>query len=402
MVSGITNTPKTKMMSEKESGSFGLYIHWPFCLSKCPYCDFNSHVRESIDTKVWETALLRELCFVGGLTKGRKLTSVFFGGGTPSLMPPSLVEALLKSLSQYWALAPDLEITLEANPSTVEVSRLQAFKQAGVNRLSMGIQSLRDESLKFLGRKHSVKEALRALEVARNTFDRFSFDLIYARPNQTLKEWDIELSEALELAGDHMSLYQLTIEKGTAFYTVHKRGDWKIPQEDLAADLYLLTEEKMSAAGLPGYEISNYARPGYECEHNLVYWRYRDYAGIGPGAHGRLTLDGRAIATRTHRAPEVWLEKVLSSESSGSGWVEEEKLPSKEAFYEAVLMGLRLKEGIPWQRLSQLDTHQTQKLKLGDKLETLKQEGLVSVSQERLCVTESGFPKLNAILNYLL
>lgn len=387
---------------EGKASSFGLYIHWPFCLSKCPYCDFNSHVRDSIDIDLWQEALLRELAYTGRLTSGRRLTSVFFGGGTPSLMPPSLVEALLNSLPNFWDLASDLEITLEANPNSVEVSRLKGFRQAGVNRLSMGIQSLRQESLSFLGRQHSVQEAIKALEVAKKTFDRFSFDLIYARPEQTVPQWEQELKEAMTLAGDHLSLYQLTIEKGTAFYAAHQRGDWLLPEESLAADLYEATAEMMKTAGLPGYEISNYAKPGSECAHNLVYWRTQDYAGIGPGAHGRLTLGGETFSTRTHRGPEVWLDTVLDSQKTGSGWVEQTELLPETLFWDSLLMGLRLKEGVPWARLYQCDSNRAKSLKQSDKLAVLKEEGLISDSDQGLCVTKAGFPKLNALLAYLV
>ena len=337
---------------------------------------------------------------MGCLTPGRRLTSVFFGGGTPSLMPPRLVESLLKNLDKHWVLDPQLEITLEANPNSVEVARLKAFKEAGVNRLSMGIQSLRQDALTFLGRKHSLTEALKALEVVRTTFDRFSFDLIYARPEQTLKEWDTELSQALELAGDHLSLYQLTIEQGTAFYTAHRRGDWKIPREELAADLYQLTQEKTEAAGLPCYEVSNYARLGHECRHNLVYWQYQDYAAIGPGAHGRLTLKGQTTAIRSHKAPETWLAAVQAGATS-NGLAERQILTPKETFDEALLMGLRLKSGVLWQRLKELDASSEALLKSSAELANLVEAGLVTVTDSHLMVTEAGLLKLNALIRYL-
>ncbi len=391
-----------KTDDHQEESSFGLYIHWPFCVSKCPYCDFNSHVRETVDEALWEKALLKDLAFMGQLTysseQNRVLTSVFFGGGTPSLMPPRIVEKLLSALEKYWRVSPSLEITLEANPNSVEVARLKAFKQAGVNRLSLGIQSLHKQALSFLGRKHSVDEAVQALEAARKIFERFSFDLIYARSGQTLQDWEGELTRALALAGDHLSLYQLTIEPGTAFYTAHQRGDWRIPEEELAADLYQLTQEKMSASGRPCYEVSNYARPGQECRHNLVYWRYQDYAAIGPGAHGRLTVDGKTLATRAHKAPETWLKAV----ESHNGLAEKIPLTPEETFSEALLMGLRLREGVSWHRLESLNSLQTHRLKSSDALQSLIEEGLMVTTGTHLIVTEAGLLKLNALIRYLL
>lgn len=302
-------------MGEKPSGlpatliMLSLYIHWPFCKSKCPYCDFNSHVRERIDEAAWQRALLAELGYWGERTQGRKLASLFFGGGTPSLMPPALTAALIETAQKYWT-CDNPEITLEANPTSVEAQKLKDFHAAGVTRLSLGIQALNDADLKALGRQHSATEALAALDLAASIFPRFSFDLIYARPEQTVKAWEAELRRALGFGATHMSLYQLTIEPGTQFATLHQRGDLVTPDEETGAALYELTQSLMGKAGLPAYEISNHAKPGHECRHNLTYWRYCDYVGIGPGAHGRVTLDGVKQATRTHRAPEEWLERV--------------------------------------------------------------------------------------------
>ncbi len=282
----------------KSPKNFGLYIHWPFCESKCPYCDFNSHVRKTIDEDIWEKALLTELDYVGHQTKDRLLTSVFFGGGTPSLMPAKTVQKLIEALSMYWSLDPNLEITLEGNPNSIEVQKYKDFKAAGINRVSVGIQSLHQESLTFLGRLHTAEEAKRALDITTTLFDRSSFDLIYALPHQTLKQWEEELTSALEFAQGHLSLYQLIIEPGTAFYTQHQRGDFQLPSEDLSADMYDFTRNIVAQQGYEDYEVSNYAKPGQECRHNLLYWEYDDYGCIGPGAHGRMTLDHKKMAIK--------------------------------------------------------------------------------------------------------
>jgi oxygen-independent coproporphyrinogen-3 oxidase len=320
-----------------------LYFHWPFCLQKCPYCDFNSHVREVIPQARFAAALRRELAWEAGRLGRRTLTSIFFGGGTPSLMAPETVAALIEDATRLFAPDADLEITLEANPTSVEAGRLSAFREAGVNRLSLGVQSLDDESLRALGRAHSAAEAVAALEVARDIFPRLSFDLIYARPGQSLVAWREELNRALALAADHLSLYQLTIEPGTAFEARYRSGALVLPEDELAATLYDATGEAAAAHGLRQYEISNYAAPGAESRHNLAYWRYRDYAGIGPGAHGRLSLDGALFATRRHRAPEPWADLV---ERQGHGTVEETALTSEDKAREMLLMGLRLTEGV--------------------------------------------------------
>jgi putative oxygen-independent coproporphyrinogen III oxidase len=323
--------------------TLALYIHWPFCLAKCPYCDFNSHVRDRIDQRRFAAALRAELAWEAGRLGRRRLTSIFFGGGTPSLMDAQTVADLIDDARRLFVPAADLEITLEANPTSVEAARLAAFRDAGVNRVSMGIQSLRDDALRGLGRQHSVGQAVAALETARRLFARVSFDLIYARPGQTLSDWRAELREALALANDHLSLYQLTIEPGTAYEALHRRGELVLPDDDLAAALYDATAEEAGRFGLLPYEISNYAKPGSESRHNLAYWRYADYAGIGPGAHGRVPVGGQLLATRRHRAPEPWAERV---ERQGHGTTHEEKVLPRERAREALLMGLRLAEGI--------------------------------------------------------
>lgn len=320
-----------------------LYIHWPFCLAKCPYCDFNSHVRDRIPQTRFRTALRTELAWEADRLGRRRLGSIFFGGGTPSLMQPETVAALIDDACTQFDAAPDLEITLEANPTSVEAAHLAAFRQAGVNRLSLGVQSLDPAALRMLGRQHSVDQARAALEVARAIFPRLSFDLIYARPGQELAAWRAELRTALALAADHLSLYQLTIEQGTAFATRHARGEIVLPDGDAAAALYEATAEEAARFGLLAYEVSNYARPGAESRHNLTYWRYADYAGIGPGAHGRITLGGDLLATRRHRAPEVWAERV---EQTGHGMTEQVTLVVQDRAREMLLMGLRLTEGV--------------------------------------------------------
>jgi oxygen-independent coproporphyrinogen-3 oxidase len=320
-----------------------LYIHWPFCLAKCPYCDFNSHVRDSIPQARFRAALRSELAWEADRLGRRVLGSIFFGGGTPSLMQPETVAALIGDARTRFDAAPDLEITLEANPTSIEAGRLAAFRQAGVNRLSLGVQSLDPDALRMLGRQHSVEQARAALETARAIFPRLSFDLIYTRPGQELAAWRAELRAALTLAADHLSLYQLTIEPGTAFATRHARGEIVLPDGDAAAALYEATAEEAARFGLLAYEVSNYARPGAESRHNLTYWRYGDYAGVGPGAHGRVTLGADLLATRRHRAPEVWAGWV---EQGGQGMADQFVLGVAEKAREMLLMGLRLTEGV--------------------------------------------------------
>ena len=322
---------------------FGIYMHWPFCRSLCPYCDFNSHVADRIDQGRWQRALVGELDHFAADTSGRRVTSAFFGGGTPSLMAPETVAECLAAIRRHWRVAPELEVTLEANPTSVEAGRLAAFAEAGVNRISLGVQALDDDALSQLGRTHSRAEAVAAVELAARLFERYSFDLIYARPGQTLDAWRRELADALSLAGDHLSLYQLTIEPGTPFHAAQSSGDLTLPGEDTAAALYEATQRVLEDAGLPAYEISNHAHPGAACRHNLTYWRYGDYIGVGPGAHGRLTLDGRVTATRQHRAPAVWLQRV---EADGHATRVRETLSGRVVREEMLLMGLRTADGI--------------------------------------------------------
>lgn len=339
-------------MADTADPGFGVYVHWPFCASKCPYCDFNSHVRMAgVDEPRFAAAFAHEIAHMAARAPGRTVTSIFLGGGTPSLMKPETVGNVLDRIAAAWPMARDVEITLEANPSSVEAERFAGYRAAGVNRVSLGVQALNDADLKALGRLHSVAEARRAIEIAARTFERFSFDLIYARPAQTPESWRTELSEALEMMRDHMSLYQLTIEEGTPFAGLHRAGKLVVPAPELADTLFEITQELTEAAGIPAYEISNHARPGVESRHNLTYWRYGDYAGVGPGAHGRLVVDGVRHALMTERQPEAWAEAV---ERQGHGIVDDASLTSPEEADEMLLMGLRLTEGIDLRRLEAL------------------------------------------------
>ncbi len=375
-----------------------VYIHWPFCRSKCPYCDFNSHVRDGVDTARWTRALLADLDHQADLVPGREVGSVFFGGGTPSLMPPETVAVLLDRVRRRWPVAANLEITIEANPNSAEALRFRAFAAAGVNRLSLGIQALDPAALRFLGRAHDRAEAIAAIERARDNFARFSFDLIYARPGQSLADWRCELDEALSLAGEHLSLYQLTIEPGTAFATLARRGDLIPPDEEIAAALFEMTQQRLTAHGLPAYEISNHARPGAECRHNLAYWRYQDYVGIGPGAHGRVTRGSRKYATRQYRAPERWLAAV---EAEGSGLEETAAIGRGAALEEMLMMGLRLAEGVPRPNLEALAGQDAKALFAGN-LAPLVEGGFLILDEQRLAATSAGRQRLNAVLAALL
>jgi len=377
--------------------SLAVYIHWPFCRSKCPYCDFNSHVRERIDAKRWTRALLAETDRQAELAPDRRVASIFFGGGTPSLMPPATVAALVERVRAHWPVASDLEITLEANPNSAEAERFAGFAGAGVNRLSLGVQALDDDALRFLGRAHDHAEAVAAIGLARDIFPRYSFDLIYARPGQTAAEWDAELDAALRLAGEHLSLYQLTIEPGTAFATRAARGDLVVPDEDAATALFELTQSRLAAAGLPAYEISNHARPGCESRHNLAYWRYQDYLGIGPGAHGRLTRGTEKFATQQRRAPEAWLEQV----ETGRGEPETTPIPRDSALEELVMMGLRLGEGVPRARIEAMAGCEVER-RFARTLPRLIDGGFLMLDGERLRATASGRQRLNAVLAALL
>ncbi|MFZ7091006.1 radical SAM family heme chaperone HemW [Primorskyibacter sp. 2E233] len=378
-----------------QAGGFGLYVHWPFCEAKCPYCDFNSHVTRSIDQTAWAEAFAKEVRRVSNLVPGRVLNSIFFGGGTPSLMLPSTVQTVLDASRENWLWANDIEITLEANPRSVEADRFAGYADAGVNRVSLGVQALRQDDLRRLGRLHNVEEAQTAFEVARSVFDRVSFDLIYARQGQSLAAWEAELSEALAMSVDHLSLYQLTIEKGTAFWDRAKAGRLKgLPNEDLAADMYDLTQELCLAAGMPAYEVSNHARPGAESRHNLIYWRYGDYAGVGPGAHGRLTIAGQKFATAAERSPGGWIEKV----GCGTGDKVFEPVDREDQAGEYLMMGLRLDTGIEVDRI-----HKMYPGLLGDeKVADLVDLGLVWKTVTALGVTPKGRLVLNSVIAELL
>ncbi len=376
-----------------QQAGFGLYLHWPFCQSKCPYCDFNSHVAAEIDESRWKSAYLAEIDRIGVETRERVLSTVFLGGGTPSLMSPDLVGAIIEKVRATWPLRNDIEITLEANPTSIEAARFRGYRDAGVTRVSVGVQALNDRDLRALGRLHSVAEAKRALGVARATFDRVSFDLIYARQDQTLADWRAELAEALTMAGDHLSLYQLTIEDGTAFGDRFRRGRLRgLPDEDLAADMFLLTQDMTDAAGLPAYEVSNHARPGSEARHNLIYWRSGDYAGIGPGAHGRLTLGGTRFATETPLSPLGWLKQV---EDTGAGESAREAIAPEDVFAETVMMGLRLEEGMPSDQLLVDD-------EIVNKINGLVVDGLLREADGKISATLQGRMLLNAVTGALL
>jgi oxygen-independent coproporphyrinogen-3 oxidase len=380
---------------------FGIYIHWPFCLSKCPYCDFNSHVAATIDQLRWRAGLLRELDHFAQIKPGETVTSIFFGGGTPSLMDPATAAALIERVAALWPTAPDLEITMEANPSTVEAGRFRDFRAAGIGRLSLGIQALDDSSLKFLGRRHDAGEALAALELAGRLFPRFSFDLIYARPNQTEKAWRDELGRALGLAGDHLSLYQLTIEEGTAFAPAYARGEFKLPGEDEQAAMFEATQALTAAAGLPAYEVSNHARrgggahSGGACRHNLTYWLGGDYVGVGPGAHGR--LNGEAF--RQHRAPDIWLKRV---EEHGHATQEREALDPATRAEELVMMGLRLVDGIDAATFDQAAGRPLWDVLDPQGLARMEAGGFVTRTDTGLKATPAGLLVLNALTAELL
>ncbi len=372
---------------------FGVYLHWPFCASKCPYCDFNSHVRHApVDEARFLAAFRREIAHVAGRTPGRRVSSIFLGGGTPSLMRPETVAGLLEAVSEAWGFAPGIEVTLEANPTSVEAGRFRGYRSAGVNRVSLGVQALNDADLKALGRLHSVAEALKAVETAAAHFERFSFDLIYARPGQTPQAWEKELREAIARAAEHLSLYQLTIEPGTPFFGLAKAGKLVPPDDEVARALYDVTQEVCEAAGLPAYEISNHARAGAQSRHNLLYWRYGEYAGIGPGAHGRLVLPGGRTGTVTERAPEAWLERV---EREGHGIRELEPLSLPDQADEFLMMGLRLAEGIDLARYAELKGSPLDEARLAD----LAAEGLIAQREGgRIAATPRGAPVLNALV----
>ncbi|MGE5148190.1 MAG: radical SAM family heme chaperone HemW [Candidatus Eiseniibacteriota bacterium] len=378
---------------------FGVYIHWPFCLAKCPYCDFNSHVRETIDEARWRAALLAELDHYAAQTPGRTVTSVFFGGGTPSLMAPETAAALVERVKTRWKTAPDLEVTLEANPGAAEAARFAALRAAGVNRLSIGVQALDDAALRFLGRIHGRDEAIAAVENARRHFERYSFDLIYARPGHSVAAWRAELDEALRMAGGHLSVYQLTIEPGTEFHTRARLGKLVVPDEETAAALYETTVERLETAGLPAYEISNHAAPGEACRHNLTYWRYGDYVGVGPGAHGRLTRDAGKAATRQTRLPEAWLTKV---EAAGHATDEVEAIDTARRRDELLMMGLRLAEGVGRDRFEAEAGAPIEASLDADAVARLIEGGFLIVDERGIRATAEGRQRLNAVLAALL
>ncbi len=383
----------------RERKRIGVYIHWPFCLSKCPYCDFNSHVHKSIDHVLWQESYLKAIGHYAQMLPDVEVISIYFGGGTPSLMDPETIEALISKIQKSWRISNDIEITLEANPTSVESGKFESFKKAGINRVSLGVQALNDKDLKFLGREHSVKEALQALDIVRENFERFSFDLIYARPEQSLKAWKEELKEALAYARGHLSLYQLTIERGTPFYMDHAQGKFSIPEDGLAADFYHLTQDMMEDAGLPAYEVSNHAAKFQESQHNLIYWHYGDYIGIGPGAHGRIMLMEQKQATRDHNVPQIWLNRVAEA---GCGADPFTALSAQDQFFEGLMMGLRVRGGVSLERLSQVSgvdwRSQIDEVRLQ---ETLTQ-GWVIFDDEHLRLTREGWLRLNAILPYIL
>jgi len=372
--------------------SLAIYVHWPFCASKCPYCDFNSHVTDQeIDYNAWRMAYMNELRHIKEITGKRLVPSIFFGGGTPSLMPATLIENIICDIADIFTVSNNVEITLEANPTSIEQQKFIDFKMAGVNRVSIGVQSLHDDALKFLGRQHNGNEAIKALNIAQKTFDRYNFDLIYARPQQSIQDWQEELSTALTYAGNHLSLYQLTIEPGTPFYTQHARGDFRIPEADQGGEFYEITQQIMNQAGFGAYEVSNHARNiDHQSAHNLAYWRYEDYAGIGPGAHGRLSYGDKKYATRTHRAPDIWLSKALSH---GHGYPPFDDIDIEDQKIERLMMGLRLYEGIALEHTEFLDQA---------KVDIMITQEYLTRSETHLSPTREGLQRLNSVLGYLL
>lgn len=385
-------------MIEASDFQLGLYVHWPFCERRCPYCDFNVHEVETagpIDQDRWAAALVRELRHFAPLAQGRRLSSIFFGGGTPSLMAPETVEAVIDAARTEIGFLNDIEISLEANPTSADAERFEGYRRAGVNRLSLGVQSLRDKALLALGRQHSVAEALAALGMAKATFDNISFDLMYARPRQSFDDWRAELDEALALEPDHISLYQLTIEPNTIFEQLTRKGLIVPKDQDETADFYLATRDILDAAGYPGYEVSNHARaPQFESRHNRLYWAYQDYIGIGPGAHGRLTTGGSKTANRQHRAPSIWLDQV---ESRGAATATEERLSPEQQLAEALPFGLRLSEGLPLDHYARLSGTPLSP----DRTAKLVQEGLLTTDDGILRVTDNGRPVIDALARYL-
>jgi len=392
-------SPTREVDAAAADRGFAIYVHWPFCRAKCPYCDFNSHVRDGIDQAAWQAALLSALDHFAARTGPRQVDSVFFGGGTPSLMPPQTAAAVIDRIAARWRLSADVEISLEANPTSAEAGNFRALAAAGVNRISLGVQALDDAALVALGRQHSCAEALAALDAAAAAVPRRSFDLIYARPGQTPAQWQDELERALALAGGHLSLYQLTIEPGTAFHGLHRRGELVLPDEEAAADMFALTQARCAAARLPAYEVSNHAAPGQECRHNLVYWRYGEYLGVGPGAHGRFVVDGGRHATAGRRLPEHWLSAVAGD---GHGLERDEALSVTERATEMLMLGLRLDEGVS---AAAFEAETGCRLAVwldAGAVAGLRELGLITLSAQRLRLTEAGRPVANAVLGELL
>ena len=383
-------------MDDWENGGFGIYIHWPFCAAKCPYCDFNSHVRTSVDQSRWLSAIRLELKNNAIRTKGRTVNTIFFGGGTPSLMEPETVAGIIKEIAKLWVLALDIEISLEANPTSVEAQKFSNFRKAGINRISMGIQSLRNDDLKALGRMHSVNEARKAFDIAKDNFKRVSFDLIYARQGQSKFNWENELKEASSMAVDHLSLYQLTIEDGTRFGDLYERGNLNgMPNDSLAADMYDITQEITLQNDMPAYEISNHAIEGAESRHNLIYWRYGDYIGVGPGAHGRISENGNKIATTTIENPENWLRGV---ELNGTSTIDDEVINHIDQASEYLMMSLRLIEGVDMERYKKISG-----VALDNKLiDKNIENGLIKVINNNLIATQRGRIILNTLIKDLL
>jgi len=393
-------SPEVLLAPPAFTEALGLYVHWPFCVSKCPYCDFNSHVRDRIDADAWQAALLADLAHEAEKTGRRPLRSIFFGGGTPSLMPPRIAASLIEAAERHWGFSNDIEITLEANPNSVEAARFGDLAAAGINRVSLGLQALDNEALAFLGRAHDVDEGLGALDTARRIFDRVSFDLIYARPGQSESDWEAELARALSFGTGHLSLYQLTIEPGTRFATLAAQGKLTPVDPDHGATLYELTQAMTAQAGIPSYEISNHARPGQESRHNLIYWRYGDYVGVGPGAHGRFrTDDGACVATVEERSPERWLTAV---EANGHAIVERTELTVDERLTETLLMGLRLAEGVARDRFRAETGGDFESKLSATNLSALTDANLLVLDERGLRATEDGRPRLDAVLARLL
>ncbi len=391
--------PNDQNQQQLAENSLALYVHWPFCRSKCPYCDFNSHVRETVDQARWQTALTRELDYFANETNGRILSSIFFGGGTPSLMPPATVAAVIDAATIRWTVSDDIEITLEANPTSVEAQNFADLRAAGVNRVSLGVQSFDDQALAFLGREHSAGDAKHAIALSQRIFPRSSFDLIYALPDQSPDEWAHALTNAVALAEHHLSVYQLTIEKGTPFYGDWRRGDWQTPEEAVGAALFGITQDVLNKAGLPAYEISNHARPGAESRHNLTYWLSRNYVGIGPGAHGRLAQGYGAVAFDQHRLPETWLEAV---ENQGHGTKNRVAVSPDERLEEALMMGLRLATGIPRVDFTRITGGNPEDALDQSRLSRLTEGGFMELDQAGLRATSAGRLRLNSVLAALL